>query len=401
MTDSSPDRLELAQRVLEDYLARRDRGEAVTLETLIAEHPDLAAELRELHAVFSQVPKALSADARAEADSHAALAEQFASFTKQSLAERYEIQGEIGRGGMGAIYRVIDKKFDRPLAMKVILGQATAVPTGKTPSVRPQQLARFLNEAKITSHLDHPGIVPVHELGLDPDGRAFFTMKLVKGITLAEVFTKHESGDASWPTPRVLGVIERVCEAMSFAHERGVIHRDLKPANVMVGDFGEVYVMDWGLARASEREELGGATAAAVDEELGAQVSLTADGAVVGTPAYMSPEQARGELANVGARSDVYSIGAMLYQLVAGAPPYVKKGEKLSGAQILARVVTGPPAKLEVRDMPPELIAICERAMAYERDRRYATVRELADDLRRFVSGRTEIGRASCRERVS
>ncbi len=145
---------------------------------------------------------------------------------------------------MGAIYRVIDKKLDCPLAMKVILGQATAIPTGKTPSVRPQQLARFLNEAKITSHLDHPGIVLVHEVGVDTEGRACFTMKLVKGQTLAEVFEKQSSGDPNWSTPRVLTVIERVCEAMAFAHERGVIHRDLNPANIMVGDFGEVYVMD-------------------------------------------------------------------------------------------------------------------------------------------------------------
>jgi serine/threonine-protein kinase len=386
-------RFDEAEALLGEFLARVEAGEvsqAGGLDALLKHRPDLEPELRELWSQCGLVDQAFAADAARHAEQLARVKAILDGVrASASFSERYELQAEIGRGGMGAVLRVVDNKLERPLAMKIIVGQAAAARTGETPPVEPRQLARFLNEAKLTGQLDHPGIVPVHEVGVDAEGRAYFTMKLVKGQTLAEVFEKQSSGDPDWSTPRVLTVIERVCEAMAFAHERGVIHRDLKPANIMVGDFGEVYVMDWGLARKlGESEEIGGA-AAEVDAELSAQISLTRDGAVLGTPAYMSPEQARGEIASLGPQSDVYSLGAMLYQLIAGTPPHLKKGERPSGAEVLARVVTGPPERLASPTTPPELIAICEKAMAQSAPERYGSVRELAQDLNRFVSGRT------------
>src|SRR5262245_35996380 len=176
-------------------------------------------------------------------------------FGRTGVFERYKLEGEIARGGMGAILRVWDEDLQRHLAMKVVLGQGEAAPSGKTPPVDSRRLARFLEEAQVTSQLDHPGIVPVHELGLDAKGCVYFTMKLVKGKTLKDVLDELAAGEGDWTQTRVLGVIQKVCDAMAYAHHKGVIHRDLKPTNVMVGRFGEVYVMDWGLARVLDRPD--------------------------------------------------------------------------------------------------------------------------------------------------
>jgi serine/threonine protein kinase/formylglycine-generating enzyme required for sulfatase activity len=386
--DDREQRLARAERRLAEHLAQC-AGDEPDLAALVVAHPDLEPELRELLAAHADVGRGLEVERelREGATAHAeALLAALASAPAPS--ERYAIEGEVGKGGMGIVFRVRDTRLDRLLAMKVIAGQAPVVPSGETPPVEPRRLARFLKEARLMGQLDHPGIAPVYELGLDAEGRAYFTMKLVRGITLAQVFERRAQEDPRWTMPAVLTVIERVCEAVAFAHERGVIHRDLKPENVMVGDFGEVYVMDWGLARRVSAEEAE-AVGAALDAELAALTSLTREGAVVGTPVYMSPEQARGEIASMGPASDVYSIGAMLYQLVSGSPPYVKKGERTTASEILARIVAAPPPPLASRETPPELIAICERAMAAEPSARYASVLELGQDLHRFVSGHT------------
>ena len=157
-------------------------------------------------------------------------------------SKRYVLEGEIGRGGMGAVLEIFDADLRRRLAMKVALlpegGADDAARIGST------QLLRFLEEAQVTGQLDHPGVVPVHELGVDADGRVYFTMRLVRGQELTKVFEAVHAGDAGWNLTRALGALLKVCEAMSYAHEKGVVHRDLKPANVMVGRHGEVYVMD-------------------------------------------------------------------------------------------------------------------------------------------------------------
>jgi len=312
---------------------------------------------------------------------------------------RYRLRGEIDHGGMGAILRVWDESLHRPLAMKVILGEGEGRRTGETPPLDSRVRRRFLEEAHVTGRLEHPGIVPVHELGLDDQGRVYFTMKLVKGQTLKEIFEQVEGDEGVWSRARVLGLILRVCEAVAYAHAKGVVHRDLKPRNVMVGRFGEVYVMDWGLARIldDEGQQEGGGSG----EESGSPASgatprkedsrpLTLEGDVLGTPAYMPPEQGRGEQAEIGPQSDVYSVGAMLYHLLAGREPYVHPEEKPSSRVVLARLLAGPPPALErvASDVPGELSAICEQAMARGGAQRYATMGDLADDLRAYIEGR-------------
>jgi tetratricopeptide (TPR) repeat protein len=218
-------------------------------------------------------------------------------------------------------------------------------------------------------------------------------MPLVPGRTLTEIARLMREGAAEWPLPRVLGVLLKASEAVAFAHAQGVIHRDLKPGNVMVGQFGESYVMDWGLARVLA--ESAAAEPAAVASEraaLGTQDPasplVTRDGEVVGTPAYMPPEQARGDLASIGPHTDVYAAGAMLYHVLAGAPPY--GSGSASTASVLAQVLEGPPPPLAGRTpgTPPELVAICERAMARDREDRYADMSGFAADLRAFLEGR-------------
>jgi WD40 repeat protein/tRNA A-37 threonylcarbamoyl transferase component Bud32 len=314
------------------------------------------------------------------------------------IEDRYEAEREIARGGMGAILRVHDRDLRRELAMKVILEDLGGADPTSSDAQRIR--ARFLEEAQVTGQLDHPGIVPVHELGLDARGRLYFTMKLVRGRDLRAVYDALRKNEEGWNLPRVLGVLLRVCEAMAFAHEKGVIHRDLKPANVMVGRFGEVYVMDWGLARVmgsqtnhdrahtsaerhveSERRE----TARSGDSSL-----ATLDGDIVGTPAYMSPEQALGRHDEVGARSDVYSLGAMLYELLAGHAPYMPAGEQRTPFTVVRLLTQGPPEPIErlAKGAPEELVSICEKAMARESGARYAGMLELAEDLRAYLEGR-------------
>ncbi len=326
-------------------------------------------------------------------------------------APRYKLEGEVGRGGMGTILKIWDEDLRRHLAMKVVLGRGGAPGTGETPRIDPRVLTRFLEEAQVTGQLDHPGIVPVHELGLDADGRVYFTMKLVQGRDLQAIFDLVFQEQEGWNETRALGVILKACEAIAYAHKKDVIHRDLKPANVMVGSFGEVYVMDWGLARVLRREDPHDIRIAPQAPDRGrASSSLTGvqtdrsdvrdaapssplytmDGDVLGTPAYMAPEQARGEIENLSAHSDVYSLGAMLYHLLARQTPYERRGEPQNALDVLRAVHEGDPTPLHElrRDVPPELEAICDKAMARDPAQRYADTLDLAEDLRAFLEGR-------------
>ncbi len=315
---------------------------------------------------------------------------------------RYRLEEEIAQGGQGAILRVWDEDLRRQLAMKVLHEKPESL-GGQAASVDPRSLGRFLEEAQVTGQLDHPGIVPIHELGLDARGRVYFTMKLVKGRNLKEVYELVARAEEGWTRTRALSVLLRVCEAMAYAHHKGVVHRDLKPANVMVGRFGEVFVMDWGLARVLGRADQKDVriapqllTAELVSERHERALAepdsplLTLDGHIVGTPAYMSPEQARGDVDQVGPPSDVYAVGAMLYHLLAGHLPYVKPGRRISNYAIWYRVQEGPPEPLAERaaDVPMELIAICEKAMARDLRDRYADMGALAADLSAFLEHR-------------
>jgi formylglycine-generating enzyme required for sulfatase activity/serine/threonine protein kinase len=408
------------------WLDRREAGEPVDIEALCRAHPDQAESLRELHAGWREMQalrppdapdRSLSARLRqrfgTEIDPRVQLeredgpedgppsqaVEQLAD--RSTPSTRYVRGAEIAHGGMGRVLQVWDADLRRQLAMKVLRGPSGSAGEPLREHER-LALARFLEEAQVTGQLEHPGIVPVHELGLDEEGRVYFTMKLVRGRTLQRVLDELARGEGGWTQTRVLGLLLKVCEAMSYAHAKGVIHRDLKPANVMVGRFGEVYVMDWGLARIRGRAQddpaLDGSdrtppiSTARHDPwvEQAGEALLTHVGDVIGTPAYMPPEQAAGDLAAVGAHSDVYAVGAMLYHLLAGRAPYQHEPGEGPRQALWRRVRERPPPSLHdvAPQAPVELVAICERAMSRAPRERYPHMSALADDLTAYVEGR-------------
>ena len=329
-------------------------------------------------------------------DPDAVLARLRSAAQGEDRKDRYEIIEEISRGGMGVIYKVRDREMRRKLAMKTLRPRSAQHDAAHESS----RTARFLEEAQIAAQLEHPNIVPIHEMGLDSEGRLFFTMQLVQGDTLEEVFQQVGADQGDWNLPRALATILRVCEAMAFAHQRGVIHRDLKPANIMVGRFGETYVMDWGLAKILGHDDsLASRTptpsqsvlsSARQDAEskTGSSELGTMAGSVLGTPSYMPPEQARGDLDALGPRSDVYSVGAILHHLLHGAAPYNVPGESRSPVEILEMVMAGPPPSPAAASVPAELDAIREKAMQRRPEDRYHSMLDMARDLRAFLENR-------------
>jgi serine/threonine-protein kinase len=272
------------------------------------------------------------------------------------------VLGEVGRGGMGAVLRARDPRLKRELALKVLLSQH---------QTRPEVLRRFLEEAQIGGQLQHPGVVPVHDLGALPDGRPFFAMKLIQGRTLKALLEERPS--PGHDLPRLLQVFEQVAQTLSYAHAHGVIHRDLKPHNVMVGEFGEVQVMDWGLAKVLR--SAGGALDEVGDQEtVSAEAVQTArseegwetrEGAVQGTPAYMSPEQARGLKGQIDERADVFALGAILSEILTGQPPYgggARRALERAAAADLGEALT----RLEGCGADAELIALAWDCLAAE-----------------------------------
>jgi formylglycine-generating enzyme required for sulfatase activity len=298
--------------------------------------------------------------------------------------EKYDVEGRIGAGGMGEVLLVSDRDLRRQVAMKVIREEVASSSEGRM---------RFVVEAQATSQLEHPGIPPVHDIGIAPDGRLYFTMKLVRGRTLAEVLKDLLLGVRSvkreWTLHRLVTVLERVSEALHFAHEKGVIHRDLKPENVMLGDYGEVHVMDWGIAKLADTEE--DALEEPVETTGPSDALLTQVGTVKGTIPYMSPEQASG--GTVDRRSDVYALGCMLYEVLTLHPAFDPQG----GAGTLTKVVAGECVDVAERNprrpVPQALVEICRAAMARDPDDRPVTVRDFGTSLRAWLDGRTEAER--------
>ena len=285
---------------------------------------------------------------------------------------RYQVEAEHARGGIGRILRAVDRELDRVVAVKELTAD------------RPGDLARFAREIKLTARLEHPGIVPVHDAGVRADdGRPFYTMKLVGGASLRDLVARTVRFDERLVLVRH-GLA--IADAVAYAHSRGVIHRDLKPSNVMVGEFGETIVIDWGLAKELDAPEL---AADAVRSPRPCD-DVTIAGAVVGTPAFMAPEQARGE--PVDERADVYAIGAILYHVLTGCLPY----QADSGAEALELLLAGPAVPLRAREprVPVDLAAIVDKAMAREPADRYPTAQQLASDLRRYDAGRRVDARA-------
>jgi hypothetical protein len=294
-----------------------------------------------------------------------------------SPVQRFEDRGEIARGGMSSVRRVFDHLVMREVAMKVL-----------EPTRTFDELAHFVEEAQITGQLDHPNIVPVHDIAMDEQGLpSRFTMKLVRGETLDQLL--KSCGDAPLSSEKLeefLQVFLRICDAVSFAHSRGVIHRDLKPSNIMVGTHGQVYVMDWGVAllrdapRAHEdsklpRVQCAGETA---PETLG---SLT------GTPLYMAPEQARGQVGDIDERTDVYGLGGILYQLLTQRAPHEAASADESLRLAKQGKIADPAALVKPATLPPFLCDIATKALAVARSDRQQSVAELKRDVEAFLRG--------------
>lgn len=288
----------------------------------------------------------------------------------------------IGSGGMGVVHRAWDAVLGRPLAMKTLRRQSSL-----TDAERAELTARFEAEAQITGQLEHPGIVPVHAYAIDDEGAPYFTMSLVRGRTLEAVIAELRAGTGGWTREGVVGLVLKAADALAYAHSRGVIHRDVKPANIMVGKFGEVYVMDWGLAKhvddGSSEDAVTVVHTARDDDDS----SATAAGRVLGTPQYMSPEYARGEIDEPTPAVDVYGLGAVLYALLAGHEPFVEPGETPGALRVLERVRNERPRPLG-NDVPVELVAIVERAMAPRAADRFDDVEAFAAQLRAYLEGR-------------
>ncbi len=284
-----------------------------------------------------------------------------------ALPDRYVDLGLLGRGGMGEVRRVRDHTLNRTVALKTIHPGLADVE------------ARFMDEAQLVAQLQHPGIVPIHDIGRLADGRAYFTMREIKGETWTHALN----------TPAVdrealrqqIFVLRQVAQAVAYAHEQGVVHRDLKPGNIMLGAFGEVVVLDWGLARPLAHSGLRLAA-----RESGA-VPATAVGVIMGTPRYMAPEQAMGLTGLIGPATDVYALGAMLYTILAGEPPYARDARA-------ALLMVGPPRPLPRHRLPEDLVTLCERAMQHEPGDRPAHAGIVADALSHWLSGAADRARA-------
>jgi serine/threonine-protein kinase len=286
------------------------------------------------------------------------------------LGDRYEVGPLLGKGGMGEVRLARDLRIDREVAVKLMRGAHRDEST----------LGRFFREARVQGVLEHPAVVPVHDLGIDREGNPYFVMKRLSGTTLHDVIAKPS--EDRWPRRTVLARLVDVCLAIEFAHTRGVIHRDIKPANIMLGDFGEAYVLDWGLARISDE----GDSFRGVAPLSGDGHGQTMAGDLLGTPGYMSPEQARGEV--VDWRTDVFALGCVLFEILAGVPALSR------GMAGLAESISSPHHRPSERaaDVPPELDDLCVRTTTAEAKQR-PTARELGDAIQKYLDGDRDVAR--------
>ncbi|MET0344496.1 MAG: protein kinase [Polyangiales bacterium] len=296
--------------------------------------------------------------------------------------QRYRRDHRLGEGSMGEVVVARDLRVLRDVAMKRLLPAHH--------SKRPDLRARFLREARVQGQLEHPSVVPVYDIGVDHEGREYFTMKRVHGRTLEEICNGLREGNLAFSTQysrrRLLTAMSRVCLAVAYAHERGVVHRDLKPANIMLGDYGEVHLLDWGIAKIAGVDDplLGDGDGVDVGDEV---IVGTEAGFVVGTPGYMAPEQARGETRTYGGRSDIYSLGAILFEALTHERMHPQVGIEAIMLSTLRGAEVRPSVRAPGIGLPPELDAILQRATALDPEHRYRSARELNDDIERLLDG--------------
>jgi tetratricopeptide (TPR) repeat protein len=365
-----------------DAYYRRAAGESPAADDYAGRFPDVGA---------GWLARALGAG-EAETGGHGATG------TRAGARGDYELLAEVGRGAMGVVFRATDNILGREVAVKVLADRFA-----------PDSAAarRFTDEARIAGRLQHPGIPAVHDLGILPDGRPFLAMRLVQGRTLADLL--KDRPDPAHDRGRFLAVFEQVAQAVGFAHSRGVIHRDLKPANVMVGEFGEVQVMDWGLAK-----ELKGAGGRLPMEWGGGQSSIgtlqleaTRTGSVLGTPAFMPPEQAGGEVERVDERADVFGLGTILCVSLTGQPPYVAEAAEAVRLMAVRGDLADGFARLDRCGADAGLIALCKRCLAPDRDDRPRDAGVVADAVAAHLADvegrarRAEVARAEADARAA
>src|SRR5580692_7868059 len=307
------------------------------------------------------------------------------AFRGAAADERYAVKNALGKGGMGEVFLCADGWIGREVAMKVALGG---------PSAPVHLRARFIREALVQGQLEHPSVVPVYDLGTRPDGTTFFTMKRVRGLTLQGIIRGLRDKDAAvtraYSRRRLLTSMSSACLAVSFAHSRGIVHRDLKPENVMLGDFGEVYVLDWGVARVLDDSWAQRAHQASVG--VSAPIGQTLAGALVGTPGYAAPEQVQGDR-RVGERSDVYALGAILFELLALSPLHTGSTVEALIASTLALHAGTPSTRAPLLGIPPELDNLCAKATALAPADRFGTAREMQEAIERYLDGERDAER--------
>ncbi len=295
-----------------------------------------------------------------------------------SFERRYGHRKTLGEGGMGEVHLYTDRTIGRDIALKVIRGER-----------KESAEARFVREARVQGQLEHPSVVPVYDLGSDAEGKLFFTMKRIRGQSLEEILKglrKDDPDFVHYSRRRLLGAFLQVCQTMAYAHTRGVLHRDLKPANLMLGAFGEVYVLDWGLAKLVGATEEDADTITEHTHLDGPAVSYTVDGDILGTPGYMAPEQLAGSVDDLDERADIYALGAILHELLTLKP--LHRGDTIN--DILISTLGAPKAPSAVapaREIAPELDELCLAALAKAPEERLATASELAARLEAYLDG--------------
>ncbi len=327
------------------------RGEPVDFDATCRQHPELADELRNLWGAVLVTDTAATSQEELPATSDDASSGRWRSVELPTTVGDYELLEEVGRGGMGVVFRARQISLDREVAVKMIL-------RGRLAS--DEDLRRFLAEASATARLEHPNIVPIYDVG-DFDGRPFFSMKYIEGETLAQ---RLRSGPL--PQREAAGWVATLARAIAFAHRHGILHRDLKPSNILLADDGTPMITDFGLAK-----------------QLGTKVDLTRSGMLVGTPAYMSPEQAGGRRESSGPASDVYSLGCVLYAALTGRPPFVADSPMELVMMVIEQEPTAPRELRPSIDRDLEMIVV--RCLQKPVELRYASADALADDLEAYL----------------